>query len=846
MSAGEPEIESAVAPAKTKTKTKKDPPPEDALLVEDFLGVLASHLPNDVSGNKFDRCWTNIAIKIQADGKKKMTGLPETADRSLARIRSLAPHNTFDKSSLKHFAAKERAYCLILGHVPNLVILDVDGISDLDDPRLANLVNILELPYTRSFSGNGFHFYAMCEDIPPSEKPELHGVPRDAIKALLCGDLDHPDVIGDIFVPSLQHSRTGNAHQNFFERPSIRGSAQYVHNWKGSIPTVSFEGDEGLKRFIDMDSWGPDTKKQATDDLIAERQKEKDEKYNCVRDAKEDLRRAFTADQVLFILKHVSCDRSRNDGWLQVGAFLKFYCDPRHTKTPCFENGLDVWDMWSQDGKTYDPAECQRTWDTLVRSNISFGSLIYYARTDGDRKVVDAGLKQYAEKALRNVHNSYSQMNVAQLMTQILGNCILCDSTIKDSTKKMYVLNEGGIWESFDSVLFCQRMQEDYVPMLQDTLNELSYEIKTVRQEKEDGFEETAEKLEQKKSIVAKAHWEAQQEQFQNNVFAQAVKMNAYKPNHGTTLFQLWNQPKNVMWIVPFSNICYDMKTGVWRPCAPDEYVNTEGTTGYEWPVDDDGEVLPPTEECLEFVWEKLSSIFIDEQEFETFLTILSGNLCAQNLFREILFVTGNAANGKGVVGDIMLSMLGNLAGQMDVSHFQNKKSDPTAPAPNVANCKYHRFTTLPEPAKEFLFRSDIIKLWNGDDVITCRTLHSKADGFELQSLLMFQSNDNPGMSDPNDPGVKRRLKCATFGFKFVDTKALDPSDKTYDPELDPDVCKLIDPSLKPKFRHDKQFGMALFWLMGRIVKRNIRQNPGFAYEFDEISDAPKVGGRRT
>ena len=46
--------------------------------------------------------------------------------------------------------------------------------------------------------------------------------------------------------------------------------------------------------------------------------------------------------------------------------------------------------------------------------------------------------------------------------------------------------------------------------MLQDTLNELSYEIKTVRQEKEDGFEETAEKLEQKKSIVAKAHWEAQ------------------------------------------------------------------------------------------------------------------------------------------------------------------------------------------------------------------------------------------------------------------------------------------------------------------------------------------------
>ena len=135
MSAGEPEIESAVAPAKTKTKTKKDPPPEDALLVEDFLEVLASHLPADVSGEKFDRCWRNIAIKF-VNGKKKMTGLPTIGDRSLDRIRALAPHNSFDKSSLKHFTAKERAYCLILEHVPNLVILDVDGISDLDDPRL--------------------------------------------------------------------------------------------------------------------------------------------------------------------------------------------------------------------------------------------------------------------------------------------------------------------------------------------------------------------------------------------------------------------------------------------------------------------------------------------------------------------------------------------------------------------------------------------------------------------------------------------------------------------------------------------------------------------------------------
>ena len=184
---------------------------------------------------------------------------------------------------------------------------------------------------------------------------------------------------------------------------------------------------------------------------------------------------------------------------------------------------------------------------------------------------------------------------------------------------------------------------------------------------------------------------------------------------------------------------------------------------------------------------------------------MLSGNLCAQNLFREILFVTGNAANGKGVVSDIMQAMLGNLAGEMDVAHFQNKKSDPTAPAPNVANCKYHRFTSLAEPAAESLYRADIIKLWNGDDTIPCRTLFSKRDGFDLQSLLMFQSNKNPGMNDPNDPGVKRRLKCMTFAFKFVDKNALDPSSHKYNPELDPNIYRPIEPSLKPKFKNEKE-----------------------------------------
>ena len=33
---------------------------------------------------------------------------------------------------------------------------------------------------------------------------------------------------------------------------------------------------------------------------------------------------------------------------------------------------------------------------------------------------------------------------------------------------------------------------------------------------------------------------------------------------------------------------------------------------------------------------------------------------------------------------------------------------------------------------------------------------------------------------------------------------------------------------------------MAFFWLLTRVVKRNIRQNPWFGYEFGEVNDAPR------
>ena len=46
-----------------------------------------------------------------------------------------------------------------------------------------------------------------------------------------------------------------------------------------------------------------------------------------------------------------------------------------------------------------------------------------------------------------------------------------------------------------------------------------------------------------------------------------------------------------------------------------------------------------------------------------------------------------------------------------------------------------------------------------------------------------------------------------TFAFKFTTTsmESLDPSSHKYNPELGPNVYRPIEPSLKPKFKNDKE-----------------------------------------
>eukprot|EP01050_Picozoa_sp_SAG11_P016049 SAG11_NODE_2142_length_3755_cov_211.276805_1_plen_1109_part_10 len=815
---------------------------DEQIEVEEFMtNHLAPHLPVDRGGIQYEVFWMCMGIEY-VNGKKRpiklgAKGSSQQPKLTLQQIRAGHQYNDFNKPPLKHYVkASQRAYCWHLQFIPDLVVFDIDHIPDLDDPRIPEY--LMKLPYTKSYSGDGYHFYAFCHDLPESTS-EHHGVPRDYRGCLI--NPESKESIGDFFAPSRQFSlnnTTGEVSktQTLYEKPSAKGKPQYVYNFLGSIPTVPFTEIESMLN--------PDLlyeKKLSPKELLRQqRQEEKQIKYKPLNTDEDDIARGFSADDVMWMLERIDCNRSRSNGWLQVGSFLRNKCDQEYAEYPCFEDGLYVWDTWSQTGQEYNSAEMESCYNSLTGDEVGFGTLVTYARQDGDEEEVSDYLSNRFEKATKSIYCDYTQTNCAQIMRIHLDD-LLSDSRQTSLKKKLYQLNRGGIWTPTDDILISNAMIRVLLPQMKAQKLEIYEELGSV-----DDDEELQKKWEDKLVLVQKAILNIQDETFQNNVFKQICKLDCYKPQDGVLLSELWNTQESVMFLVPFNNYCYDLKASVWRPALPLEYVSV--TTGYAWPTRHGNLIMPPHED-LEFVWKTLSDMFLTENQIRWFLTVTAANLCAQNFFREIYFIVGNAANGKGLFFDLLLNTLGTASpnggngfvGTIDPSFFQTQSRRGVGdPNPAVANLRHCRFVTSTEPNKDLAWRADLLKRWNGDDRIECRDLNESGNNFDCQFGLFKQMNFVPVINDPKDPGVRRRVVYVEFPFKFMDLQDLNPQSDKFDELIDPNIAKAGDPYLKTAFRTEKKYGRAFFVLLTRVFKLYIRHKPEFAKYFDETKSNKK------
>ena len=816
---------------------------ETKISIEEFLDVgLAALLPQNPHTKKpftvgYRRAGCSILVNEKGGKSKTYTG--NFPKKDLITIEREKESNQFHLPPLKKVLQQDRIYYIHAQCIPNLVVFDYDEDGNINNPLIPDVLRTL--PYTISMSGKGFHFYARCDDLPELGEDDRvcdrSGFPARHVGCLVNlqgksaeewgreekGTKKMKCAFGDLFTNNHKFKtdpKTGETtpfNIGINERASGKETTHYAYNWQGSIPTISFADFE---QYLDPEFvWKEDKKvdEKAREKKAADRK----EKWKPMADTEDmDLKRGFTANCVMWMLEHISPDREIGEGWMQIGTFLKFKCDDAENfcEYPIFEDAFEVFDTWSKGGKNYIASKIRQHWDSFSEDVINFGSLVVFAKQDAGDLVVKDYLKDRFSTAASSMKADYSETGLAYILRYHLHAC-MCDTKQKDGKKKMYQCKNGGVWHSIDDTTVNNILLNVVLPEIELVRREL-YELKSQYEDAED--EDNLNIVESRIKTLNMTIERLKTHKFRQTVFDSLCDIEAYKPDDGVPLYRKWDDDETMRYIFPFNNICYFLREDRWGDIEPEKFCKY--TTGYSWPLDPEGKPIMPPQEDLDYVFNNVSNMFLDENQMRYIMTLFSANMEGENVFREVYFVTGggdraqSGGNGKGLLFDLVGSAFGTdtggdagFCGQMNPAMFQTAKKGG-GPEPELANHSKRRIMSTSEPQNKPWLSAELKRMV--DEVVPCRKLFSGDDSFNAKFPGFHQCNDTPSM-DVMDGGMLRRMMYIELPFKFVDAGQTTPGHHLYNPDLDSRVCKTGDRELKTNAK-TRRYGRAFFIILIR------------------------------
>lgn len=228
-------------------------------------------------------------------------------------------------------------------------------------------------------------------------------------------------------------------------------------------------------------------------------------------------------------------------------------------------------------------------------------------------------------------------------------------------------------------------------------------------------------------------------------------------------------------YLFAFDNGVYDLKTYEFRRADAKELVFE--TTGYEY--------TESTEEDKLIVIKTIRDMFVDEDLYNYFMTILSLRLVKINELEEFYFMIGNASNGKGLITSLIENTFGKFAQTLNSNTFSQTKHGVHAEAasPAIASTYNSNIVFVNELSNKMKITADILKKISGNDKIKTRFLRENFFEFIPGYSLFFVSNFEP-VIDGSDGGIQRRLRFIPFNVTFSDNPDPNKHEKKINREL--------------------------------------------------------------
>jgi len=212
-----------------------------------------------------------------------------------------------------------------------------------------------------------------------------------------------------------------------------------------------------------------------------------------------------------------------------------------------------------------------------------------------------------------------------------------------------------------------------------------------------------------------------------------------------------------------FKNKVYDFENKMWISPKREDYILTYLDYNY----------VPSSKQQKEKLKELIKTIFPKEEIRNNYLHYLCLGLIGVVL-EKFIVANGSGGNGKGVINELMLALLGiyGFVGNNSVL-LQPMKGGGL---PEVANMNKKRFVIFREPAEgggNKKLQLSIIKELCGGNSISARKLYSNDTEVSLCAVYVLECNDKPQMEGRLDHAIVRRLSDIPFVSTFTTNKEL-------------------------------------------------------------------------
>lgn len=430
---------------------------------------------------------------------------------------------------------------------------------------------------------------------------------------------------------------------------------------------------------------------------------------------------------------------------------------------------LNLWKSFSSHSENYDENSCDLNWENMQKKSNSrikktLSSLFYYAKIDNLLKFNELMFEKYAltdKDSILNIYTPNTDYRIAEMVTSMNSDSYIYGKNNWYQFGKV-------VWEKLEDI--GRRLRPEMARIASVYNKERSNLIK---KKKEDNDEDSGNEFDDEEQEEKPKH----NSKLINEKILQITnlikKLENYSGqtniiNSSMSMFgvdDLNSKMDSNPFLIAFKNGVYDLKTCMFRPGCPSDFLSKQLKTVYN-------ENLKEDDEKVKKMFDFFEKIFPDEEVRKYYFEQICEVFLGGNRDKLVMIWTGSGNNGKSVTQNIFERMLGPLAVKIPTTLITGKKVQAGHASPEIFRTQGGvRWVVMDEFSPDEILDAGMIKLLSGNDTLYARDLHQKgADIQEFQPLfkLILICNTIPKIKLADD-ATWERIRVINFESKFLD-----------------------------------------------------------------------------